>query len=162
MKEAHDFTYGLTSDPLTQFAIIFSAIVHDVDHHGVSNEQLIKENNRLAALYKGKSILKQNSTDLALELFSSGNFAALVSCVCADETEFNRFRQLVVNSVMATDIFDRELGALRNNRWAKAFSVEEESTADGKATIVIEHIMQAADVAHTMQHWHVYQKWNEQ
>eukprot|EP00980_Cylindrotheca_fusiformis_P019961 scaffold7029_cov100-Cylindrotheca_fusiformis.AAC.4 len=105
MKEAHDFTYGLASDPLTQFAIIFSAIVHDVDHHGVSNEQLVKENNRLASMYKGKSILEQNSIDLAFELFSSGNFPALVSCVCADESEFNRFRQLVVNSVMATDMY---------------------------------------------------------
>jgi hypothetical protein len=25
-----------------------------------------------------------------------------------------------------------------------------------KATILIEHIIQASDVAHTMQHWHVY------
>ena len=32
---------------------------------------------------------------------------------------------------------------------------------DRKATIVIEHVIQASDVAHTMQHWHVYQKWNE-
>jgi hypothetical protein len=30
-----------------------------------------------------------------------------------------------------------------------------------KATIVIEHLIQASDVAHTMQHWHVYRKWNE-
>jgi len=29
-----------------------------------------------------------------------------------------------------------------------------------KATIVIEHLIQASDVSHTMQHWHVYQKWN--
>jgi 3'5'-cyclic nucleotide phosphodiesterase len=29
-----------------------------------------------------------------------------------------------------------------------------------KATIVIEHIIQASDVSHTMQHWHVYRKWN--
>jgi len=32
---------------------------------------------------------------------------------------------------------------------------------DRKATIVIEHLIQASDVAHTMQHWHVYRKWNE-
>jgi 3'5'-cyclic nucleotide phosphodiesterase len=31
---------------------------------------------------------------------------------------------------------------------------------DLKATIVIEHIIQASDVSHTMQHWHVYRKWN--
>jgi hypothetical protein len=30
-----------------------------------------------------------------------------------------------------------------------------------KATIVIEHLLQASDVAHTMQHWHIYRKWNE-
>ena len=27
--------------------------------------------------------------------------------------------------------------------------------------IQIEHIIQASDVSHTMQHWHVYRKWNE-
>ena len=57
--------------------------------------------------------------------------------------------------------FDKELVALRNSRWKKAFSENDNSDRDLKATIVIEHIIQAADVAHTMQHWHVYQKWNE-
>merc|ERR1712154_422194 len=27
--------------------------------------------------------------------------------------------------------------------------------------IVLEHLIQASDVCHTMQHWHVYRKWNE-
>jgi hypothetical protein len=31
---------------------------------------------------------------------------------------------------------------------------------DKKATLVLEHLMQASDVAHTMQHWNVYIKWN--
>ena len=30
-----------------------------------------------------------------------------------------------------------------------------------KATIVIEHLIQASDISHTMQHWHIYRKWNE-
>jgi hypothetical protein len=30
-----------------------------------------------------------------------------------------------------------------------------------KNAIVIEHLMQASDVVHTMQHWKVYQKWNK-
>jgi len=30
----HDHTYGITSDPLTQFACVFSALIHDVDHSG--------------------------------------------------------------------------------------------------------------------------------
>jgi hypothetical protein len=29
-----------------------------------------------------------------------------------------------------------------------------------KATNVIEHRIQASDVSHTVQHWHIYRKWN--
>lgn len=105
MKKAHDFTYGLTSDPLTQFAIIFSAIVHDLDHHGVSNQQLVKEQNRLAVMYQDKSVAEQNSIDLAFDLLTSGSFADLLSCICEDDNEYKRFRQLVVNGVMATDMY---------------------------------------------------------
>jgi hypothetical protein len=31
---------------------------------------------------------------------------------------------------------------------------------DRKATIVIEHLIQASDVVIHMQHWHIYRKWN--
>jgi 3'5'-cyclic nucleotide phosphodiesterase len=76
------------------------------------------------------------------------------------------FRQLVINSVMATDIMDPDLKNLRNNRWDVAFkhgNVNDtpRDKVNRKATIVIEHIIQASDVSHTMQHWHVYRKWNE-
>jgi hypothetical protein len=29
-RNLHDHTYGITSDPLTQFAVVLSALVHDV------------------------------------------------------------------------------------------------------------------------------------
>ena len=67
---------------------------------------------------------------------------------------------------MATDIMDKDLGARRKARWEKAFSQEQEVEGDSvatnrKATIVLEHLMQASDVSHTMQHWVVFKKWNE-
>lgn len=62
---------------------------------------------------------------------------------------------MIISAVIATDIFDKELSTLRKNRWAKAFSVEKSkrTTKDihRMATIVIEHLIQASDVAHTMQ-----------
>lgn len=30
MKLIHDHTFGITSDPLTQFTVILSALIHDV------------------------------------------------------------------------------------------------------------------------------------
>lgn len=66
---------------------------------------------------------------------------------------------------MATDIADKELNAKRKDRWSDCFDDwPDDPTADDlnrKATIVIEHLIQASDVAHTMQHFQVFLKWNE-
>ncbi|KAL3944053.1 MAG: hypothetical protein SGBAC_001881 [Bacillariaceae sp.] len=160
----HDKTYGITSDPLTQFAVVLSALVHDVDHPGIPNSQLTKEGTRLAELYRDKSVAEQNSVDLAWTLLMEGNFKNLRKTIYHSEAEFKRFRALLVNTVLATDIMDKELGSLRKDRWNKAFNeevVEDQMKAvNRKATIVIEHIIQASDIAHTMQHWHIYRKWN--
>jgi len=166
-RSLHDHTYGITSDPLTQFAVILSALIHDADHPGVPNTQLIKEGSGMADVYANKSIAEQNSVDLAWALLMKHQYKELRQALYVTEKEFKRFRQLVVNTVLATDIMDKGLKTLRNSRWDKAFSLEQQSVADSprdeinrKATIVIEHLIQASDVAHTMQHWHIYRKWN--
>ena len=64
----HNYTFGITSDPLTQFGILFSALIHDCDHQGISNNQLIKEQAPIAEKYKGKSVAEQNSVDMAWDL----------------------------------------------------------------------------------------------
>ena len=83
---------------------------------------------------------------------------------------------LLINVVIATDIADRERRAGERVRWEKAFAGDsnwedewkslsemELSTVDIslKATAVLEQIVLASDVAHTMQHWLTYVKWNE-
>ena len=142
-------------------------MIHDLDHTGVSNFQLIKEGARIATLYENKSVAEQNSVELAWQVITSPDYNELLSTICATDSEMKRFRQLMVNSVLATDIFDKELVEFRNNRWMKAFHPDHASEDDDandddlKATIVIEHIIQASDVGHTMQHWHMYQKWNQ-
>lgn len=158
-------SYGITSDPLTQFAVVFSAIIHDVDHPGVPNTQLVKEKTRSAQIYQ-KSIAEQNSVELSWDMLMGDEFGALRACIYQTEDELKRFRQLVVNTVMATDVVDKELQELRKSRWEKAFSdddrVDEDTKSeDRKATIVIEHLIQASDVSHTMQHWYVYKTWNQ-
>lgn len=165
-SDLHHSTFGISSDPLTHFVVVFAALVHDVDHTGVPNAQLVKEEDPIAVRYGNKSVAEQNSVQLALETLAEPQYKDLQCCIYADDYERSRFRQLLINSVMATDIVDRELHSLRKNRWAKAFhdansSRTMEEDVNRKATIVIEHIIQASDVAHTMQHWHVFCKWNE-
>jgi hypothetical protein len=169
-NDLHENTYGITSDPLIQFACAFSALIHDVDHTGLSNAQLVKENAEIAKIYKYKSVAEQNSVDISWTLLMEPSYEDLRNCIYQSQEELERFRQLVVNAVMATDIADKEQAAFRKKRWEKAFRSDDnsdsasESTEEAvnrKATIVIEHLIQASDVSHTMQHWHIYLKWNE-
>jgi len=108
-----------------------------------------------------------------LNILMKDHFDALRACIYDSPEEGARFRQLVANAVIATDIADKELQTLRKNRWNKAFQGENRKNGpktedismadiDRKATIVFEYIIQASDIAHTMQHWKVYQRWNEQ
>ena len=154
------------SDPLTQFALIFSSLVHDVDHVGVSNHQLVKEKSPLAALYKNKSVAEQNSVDISWWLLMTPSFSDLRGAIYSDASEMRRFRQLLVNTVVATDILDRDMKIHRDRGWNKAFDGKKsaspfDSIRDLRATLAVEHIMQAADAAHTMQSFRTYLKWSE-
>lgn len=102
--------YGITSDPLTQFAIVLSALVHDVDHTGVPNAQLIKENASIAELYRAKSVAEQNSINLSWNLLMQDRYEDLRRAIYCNEKELDRFRKLVVNIVLATDIGKRGVG----------------------------------------------------
>ena len=55
MALIHDYTHSINSDPITHFAIVFSGLIHDVDHRGISNVQLEKEEPALAELQAQES-----------------------------------------------------------------------------------------------------------
>ena len=86
-----------TSDPLTQFACAFSALIHDVDHSGVSNAQLVKEKTEDAIKYNNRSVAEQNSLDLSWNLMMDERFIDFREFLLPTQTEVIRFRQLVVN-----------------------------------------------------------------
>eukprot|EP00980_Cylindrotheca_fusiformis_P018742 scaffold6241_cov129-Cylindrotheca_fusiformis.AAC.19 len=152
-------------DPLARFAIVLSALVHDIGHTGVPNGRLADEKPDMAQQYQHKSIAEQNSIDTAWDILMADSFQHLRHSLFESPEEKERLRQLLINCVIATDIFDEDLKAIRQSRWAKVFhheiSCPEAEVGRYKATLVIEHIMQASDVAHTMQDWEIYRHWNE-
>jgi len=136
---------------------------------GVPNSQLIKEKAHLAELYNNHSIAEQNSLDLSWNLLMSPAYKDLQQAIFADQSELLRFRQFLVNLVLATDCMDEEKIQVQNSVWEKAFGdqsihtgLNEEELKNLKATMVIEHIIQASDFSYTMEPWQVYRKWNEQ
>jgi hypothetical protein len=150
LQQLHTGTYGISSDPLMQFAVVFAALIHDVDHTGFTNKELIDMKAAIASVYEEKSVAEQNSVDIAWTVLDDENFNDLRACICANHNEKKQFCQLIVNAVMATDIADKELQTLRNNHWDVTFRENDASHSvkldmDRKATIVFEYIIQASD-----------------
>lgn len=167
--------------------MVFAALIHDVDHSGVSNATLFKENDPIAMQYKGKSVGEQHSIAVAWELLMSDEYTQLRTAICGSDNSNNisndallRFRQVVKSAVLATDIADPNVQSACEARWEKTFGAaaqeqeeKEEYREDGedgqeldvamewKAASVIECLVQASDVSHCMQHWHVYLKFTE-
>lgn len=158
----------LLSKTFFPYLLRFSALVHDLEHTGVPNAQLIKEKPDIASKYGKKSVAENHSVDLALLTLKDPQFKTLQTSIHPTFTDYLRFKELLVNAVLATDIVDKDLKVNRQQRWTEAFhgctqqdQATTASTNEAKAAIVVEHIIQASDVAHTMQHWHVFCKWNE-
>ena len=63
-----------------------------------------QEDQEVAAKYKNRSVAEQRSLDLSWDLLMEKRFKALRSTICRNERELSRFRQLLVNAVMATDL----------------------------------------------------------
>jgi hypothetical protein len=155
-------TFGISSDPLSHFAVFFSALIHDVDRRGLVSARAVKERD-----IKEETTSEQSIVDLTWELLMEPRYKNLRSCMYADSYESDRFRQFLTNCVKATDVTDMELRALRKKRWHAAFSASSptlltpEEVNSRKATIVIELTMQMSSAAHYAQHWLMYRKWNE-
>lgn len=92
-------------------------------------------------------------------------YADLRAAIYRTEEEKKLFRQILVNCVMATDLFDKQHNDRFESRWKVGFpdsTIPERVGASRnlQATLIVETMVRAADIAHTMQHWQVYRKWN--
>lgn len=200
-------TFGISEDPLIHFGLVFSALVHDVEHKGLPNAQLIKEQDKLSAIYINKSIAEQHSIAVAFSILAEPCFKELRETIWTSKHEYAKFRNLVVNLILATDISSPERTAIGRDKWNTAFAKDPElvrksgvhrrrsepytrmssilkrskskrsprasetnasychaatsSLATLKANAIMEQLMQIADVAHLMQDWQVFVKWNK-
>ena len=62
----------------------------------------MEENPAMAKLYKNRSVAEQNSLAISWALLMDKRFATLRSVIYTNVSESQRFRELLVNSVMAT------------------------------------------------------------
>jgi len=177
-SEIYNKSFGISADPMVHFGLAFATLIQDVDHPGVLNEQLVAEGSRLSRIYNNVSILEQNSISVGWDLLMDPMFDELRKTIYQTRDELDHFREIVINGVIATDIYNEAANKARDLRWEKAFYREKKADSacntstdlagtsrkkqvNLKATLVIDCMMQASDFSSTMQSFHLFKKWNE-
>jgi len=201
-------TFGIANDAFAKFAVVFSALIHDVEHQGVPNRQLCIEGDALAILYNDKSVAEQHSIHVGFSTLQNPIFSSFMSTIVPHPEDKIEFRRLVIDIVLATDIASQERQELFHSKWKEAFPsrasnnpamrrhsvgtplppfYEENNQLGMKSTlhvncatiefnnanenktiaeemlrvnVVLDLIINAADVAHTMQSWENFVIWN--
>ncbi|XP_049453078.1 cGMP-inhibited 3',5'-cyclic phosphodiesterase B isoform X1 [Epinephelus fuscoguttatus] len=100
-----DDSYGCLAwniPALELMALYVAAAMHDYDHPGRTNAFLVATNAAQAVLYNDRSVLENHHAASAWSLYlSRPEFNFLVNL---DHVEFKRFRFLVIEAILATDL----------------------------------------------------------
>ena len=128
-------TFGLRRNTLSQFTLLFAALIHDCQHGGVSNRQLTLEDDPLSLVYNDSSVLEQQSLTIAFAEFLQPEFSKLRTVLFPSRDVYSEFRKDVVNLVLATDIANPERMQLTKDKWKTAFGDMDQSEAKRDATI---------------------------
>ena len=132
VRSSTDDQIKFDDDPLMHLALLFAALIHDVEHQGVPNKQLVIENHPLAIQYNDQSVAEQRSLTIAFTELLKENYDNLrevmmpVALFDAEEESkdgYRRFREAVTSLVLATDIATPERSDIVKQKWKKAFIV---------------------------------------
>nr|XP_045002077.1 cGMP-inhibited 3',5'-cyclic phosphodiesterase B [Jaculus jaculus] len=100
-----DESYGCLSSnipALELMALYVAAAMHDYDHPGRTNAFLVATNAPQAVLYNDRSVLENHHAASAWNLYlSRPDYNFLLNL---DHVEFKRFRFLVIEAILATDL----------------------------------------------------------
>ena len=84
------------------FALLFSAIIHDFDHTGTTNNFHVQSNSSLAFLYNDRSVLENHHVAAFFRTMQDNDCFILGNM---SMTEFREFRSLMIEMVLHTGEF---------------------------------------------------------
>ena len=137
------------------FAVLFSAVIHDVNHPGVTNKYLSNTNSELALIYNDESILEHYHLSVAFQLLQHADIFASI-----DKWQRLRLRRIINEIVLATDNAKHTmvLASLKVNVTALRDRPRDEIPQD-KRIELLKALMHCADLGNATKPLILYQKW---
>ncbi|POM73674.1 CAMP-specific 3',5'-cyclic phosphodiesterase [Phytophthora palmivora] len=150
---------GEKISPHNQVGALLAAVMHDVEHVGLTNDFLIKTNHPIAQKYPTKAPMESKHMDLALHAVVDPKFGIL-SKMSPDHQE--QVLEVIRETISATAlIYQPELLAEINDTTAEEWKMLEEDTVLPQSLQVraLRIAMHVSDISQTMKPFANHQKW---
>ncbi|CAH3119216.1 unnamed protein product [Porites lobata] len=132
------------------FALLLSAIIHDVNHTGTTNLFHVNSRSELALLYNDRCVLENHHLCSAFKLLKSRELDILAGLT---PEQYSDIRTLVVDMVLATDMSSHfeQLRAMKAALTVLGCQVEKSQA--------LEFILHVADISNPAKDWDLHRQW---
>jgi len=144
-------TKSMITHPLTQFVLVFAALVHNICNENTQDTRLVAA---------------EKSVNRVWSLFLEPSFRDLRQTLCRTKRDYEFFRRLLGKSIVVVTVKTTDL-IIQTERMSDVPPPSEKiaSAADKEASLkalsIVEKLLRASDVAYALQHFLVFQKWNK-
>ncbi|ESN95084.1 hypothetical protein HELRODRAFT_114833 [Helobdella robusta] len=144
--------------PLELLSLLTAASMHDFDHPGRTNAFLVATQHPLAVLYNDRSVLENHHAASAWNLFRSDR---KYDWTChLDSAEMKRFRFLVIEAILATDLkYHFEIVAEFNAKVNESSGLN--WTLEGDRLLVGNMMMKMADINGPCKSLELHLQWTD-
>ena len=136
-------------DKIQKFALIVSALCHDLDHPGVSNSFLISSRSELALLYNDRSPLENHHSSQTFRLLHRADINLLKNMTVS---EYQEFRKAVIGNILATDMG-------RHSEYASKLEIVATSQQGADVQFQMEVTLKYADISSVWRPFNIAKQW---
>ncbi|XP_023342142.1 calcium/calmodulin-dependent 3',5'-cyclic nucleotide phosphodiesterase 1A isoform X2 [Eurytemora carolleeae] len=134
------------------FALLFSAIVHDYDHSGTTNNFHIQSGSSLAILYNDRAVLENHHVAEFFRTMKENECNILINM---SKSEYKNFRTLMIEMVLHTDM-SLHFSQLKN---IQNYLLSSKDKTSFQRSAALGLILHSCDISHPAKKWDLHYQW---
>eukprot|EP00736_Rhodelphis_marinus_P012747 Rmarinus@m.8093 len=150
----HTLSGYLPFTPLEKFALLTAGLCHDVDHPGLTDQQLIARKSSLAVLYNNISVLEMHHCATLFELMKDTQCNVVYNLSAAD---WCQFRKLSIDLILSTELSKHQTHLSALNDIKASFNPKDAN----HRLIAMKLLLKSADVSIIVDEWEIFEPWAE-
>eukprot|EP01107_Rhizomastix_libera_P018616 TRINITY_DN982_c0_g1_i1.p1 TRINITY_DN982_c0_g1~~TRINITY_DN982_c0_g1_i1.p1 ORF type:complete len:695 (-),score=239.68 TRINITY_DN982_c0_g1_i1:155-2209(-) len=141
---------------LDRFTLFVSALCHDLDHPGVSNQFQINSQSDLALTYNDRSVLENHHAYLTANMLQNPEFNIAANL---EPQELKQFRRVMIASILATDMschFEL-VSKFTTHIETTNFKIDDPKDRE----LICNILLHSADISNAAKKWPISKRWSD-